>query len=75
ALKLTGVHEISGGDPERKGTTRPLELYEIQLFIAAFPSLTHLHIQITPDVNPKQFNPARFLEHLIPKVKVITFFE
>lgn len=74
-LKLTGVHEISGGDPERKGTVRQLELYEIQLFIAAFPSLTHLHIQITPDVNPKQFNPARFLERLIPNVKVITFFE
>ncbi|KAG9064548.1 hypothetical protein KI688_002806 [Linnemannia hyalina] len=74
-LKLTGVHEISGGDPERKETTRPLELCEIRLFIAAFPSLTHLHIQITPDVNPKQFNPARFLERLIPKVKVITFFE
>lgn len=73
-LKLTGVHEISGGDPERKGNTRQLELNEIQLFIAAFPSLTYLHIQITPDVNPKQFNPARFLERLIPKVKVITFF-
>ncbi|KAG0294825.1 hypothetical protein BGZ96_000396 [Linnemannia gamsii] len=73
-LKLTGVHEISGGDPERKGSIRQLELYEIQLFIAAFPSLTHLHIQITPDVNPKQFNPARFMERLIPRVKVITFF-
>ncbi|KAK5808624.1 hypothetical protein F5H01DRAFT_370642 [Linnemannia elongata] len=74
-LKLTGVQEISEGDPERKGTARQLELYEIQLFITAFPSLTHLHIQITPDVNPKQFNPARFLERLIPKVKIITFFE
>ncbi|KAF9154985.1 hypothetical protein BG015_011400 [Linnemannia schmuckeri] len=74
-LKLIGVHEISGGDPERKGTTRQLELFEIQLFVVAFPSLTQLHIQITPDVNPKQFNPARFLERLIPKVKVITFFE
>jgi hypothetical protein len=74
-LKLTGVYEISGGDPERKGSVRQLELYEIQLFMTAFPSLTQLHVQITPDVNPKLFNPARFLERLFPKVKVITFFD
>ncbi|KAG0377993.1 hypothetical protein BGX24_005007 [Mortierella sp. AD032] len=70
-LKLTGVQPVPGHP--REGPN--LELYETRLFISAFPLLTHLYIQITPDVNPAQFNPARFLSKLIPNVGVVTFLE
>ncbi|KAG0279638.1 hypothetical protein BGZ95_000650 [Linnemannia exigua] len=70
-LKLTGVQPIPG----HLGEGSILELYETRLFISAFPSLTHLYIQITPDINPALFNPARFLSKLIPNVRVVTFLE